>query len=183
MNIIDLTVWMSVILWGFLAFYWIIRAKERGVGNEIVGLLKLILSGVIIYLPLIFSIVRFSYERSMFVSVIGLIMVVLGCIVCIVGREKLAGNWSGKVAIHSGHQLVQNGIYGVIRHPIYAGILVMMFGVSMIIGNIFGFIWTALCFFGLFRKSKQEETVLYEKFGTEYAEYLKKTKMFIPFLL
>jgi protein-S-isoprenylcysteine O-methyltransferase Ste14 len=183
MNFFDIVVWSSVILWVILVIYWIIRAKERGVGNEIAGLLKLVVSGVIIYVPLISGINRFSYDRSMPVSVIGLIIAILGCMVCIAGREELAKNWSGKVAIQRGHELVQNGIYGMIRHPIYAGVLMMMLGVSMIAGNVFGFIWTALSFFGFFRKSKQEETLLLEKFGIIYAEYCKKTKIFFPFIL
>jgi len=85
--------------------------------------------------------------------------------------------------IQKEHTLIERGPYKIIRHPIYSGILVMMLGSSIIIGNLFGFIWTAFCFIGLHRKSKQEEKLLENEFGEMYEEYKKKTKMIVPYVL
>jgi protein-S-isoprenylcysteine O-methyltransferase Ste14 len=77
----------------------------------------------------------------------------------------------------------KNGPYKIIRHPIYSGVLVMMLGSSIIVRNLFCFIWVLFCIFGLYRKSKQEEKLLEKEFGEIFNEYKKDTKMIIPYIL
>ena len=78
------------------------------------------------------------------------------------------------------HQLVQVGPYRAIRHPIYAGVLLMLLGTSMVLGWVFGFIYFALSVLGLVRKSMQEEALLVNQFPTQHPKYQSRTKMFIP---
>lgn len=78
------------------------------------------------------------------------------------------------------HQLVQVGPYRAIRHPFYAGVLLMLLGTSMVLGWVFGFIYFALSVLGLVRKSMQEEVLLVNQFPTQYPKYQSRTKMFIP---
>jgi protein-S-isoprenylcysteine O-methyltransferase Ste14 len=124
-----------------------------------------------------------SYTPALSFQIIGLSITLFGFVVSVAGREYLSSNWSGKVIIQEKHELIKKGPYKIIRHPIYAGVLVMMIGSSMITGNIFCFIWVIFCFFGLFRKSKQEEELLIKKFGETYKQYIKETKMMIPYIL
>jgi protein-S-isoprenylcysteine O-methyltransferase Ste14 len=148
-----------------------------------VGLTKLFFSGLILHVPTFFSFSFLSYKPSFTFKIIGISIILLGFIVSILGREYLSSNWSGKVIIQEKHELIKKGPYKIIRHPIYSGVLVMMIGSSIIIGSIIGFIWLPLCFFGLLRKSKQEEELLINEFGETYEQYKKETKMIIPYLL
>jgi len=174
---------LSVVLWVIIFIYWVIRSKDRGILNEIAGLVKLAASGLVLYIPVFFPSLILTYKPTLVIQVLGLLAVAFGFIVCVAAREYLASNWSGKVAIQENHGLVKNGPYKRIRHPIYSGVLVMMIGSSLIVGNIFDFVWVLFCFFGLFRKSRQEEELLVKEFGGAYEQYKKETKMIIPFIL
>ena len=174
---------LSIFLWFAIFAYWIIRSKAKGILNEIVGLSKLIFSGLILYVPAFLSINHFNYKQFLVTNIIGLIITIFGFVVCVLAREYLSHNWSGKVTIQEKNTLIQSGPYKIIRHPIYSGVLVMMLGSSVIIGNVFDFVWVLFCLFGLLRKSKQEETLLKNEFGEAYIEYSKQTKMIIPYIL
>ena len=174
---------LSLVLWLVIFIYWVIRSRDRGILNEIAGLLKLFLSGSILHIPAFFGIHFLSYTLPRPVMIAALFLLFCGFAFCIAAREYLAFNWSGKVAIQENHKLVKGGPYKIVRHPVYLGVLVMMTGTSIIIGNIFGFVWVLFCFFGLFRKSKQEEELLVKEFEGAYEQYKKETKMIIPFVL
>jgi len=84
--------------------------------------------------------------------------------------------------IKDGASLVTHGLYSYIRHPMYFSVIVMSF--ALIIKNIN---FLNLLFFGfiiviLFLKAKREEKLWSEK-TPSYKEYIKNTKMMIPFLL
>jgi protein-S-isoprenylcysteine O-methyltransferase Ste14 len=173
----------SIILWLLIFVYWIIKSKKQGVLNEIAGLMKLLFSGLILYIPAFVPLQILTYKTILLVQIIGLLIIFLGCIICISAREYLSSNWSGKVIIQEKHNLTKNGPYKIIRHPIYTGVLIMMIGTSIIIGSIINFVWTLFCFLGLYRKSKQEEELLLKEFSETYEQYQKETKMIIPYLL
>ncbi|MCL2832566.1 MAG: isoprenylcysteine carboxylmethyltransferase family protein [Treponema sp.] len=174
---------ISILLWIAVFVYWLIRSQKQGIMNEIAGLIKLALSGLIIFIPVIFLSVLYLYKPLFLLNIIGTGIVAFGFILCIVSREYLAQNWSGKVVIQAEHTLVQNGPYKILRHPIYSGVLIMMLGSSLLAGNLLGFVWFVFSFFGLYRKSKQEEELLITKFGDSYEQYKKSTSMIIPKIL
>jgi len=170
-------------MWIVVFIYWVIKSRNQGVLNEIAGLAKLLFSGLVVYIPVIFHFQVSSRLSSSTAQIIGLIVTGLGCFICILAREYLASSWSGKVVTQENHVLIKTGPYKFVRHPIYSGVLVMMLGTSFIVGNFMSFYWVLLCFFGLFQKSKAEEKLLAEKFGESYEQYKKETKMLIPYLL
>ncbi len=79
--------------------------------------------------------------------------------------------------------LVKTGIYRYIRHPQYTGLLLLSFGMMVE--------WATLPLLILFpvmvgmyvRLAKREEKDMLREFGNEYKVYMKKTKMFIPFIV
>ena len=173
----------SIVLWLSIFIYWVIKSRDKGILNEIVGLAKLVFSGLILHIPMFLPFKYFTYKKYLVIQIFGLVFIAFGLFICILARQCLSENWSGKVIIQNGHTLIKNGPYKIIRHPIYTGVLVMMLGSSIIVGNIFGFIWVLFCFMGLYRKSKQEEHLLENEFGKDYEEYKKETKMIIPNIL
>ena len=180
---INIFVISAIVLWFAIFVYWVIKSKNRGVVNEITGLVKLLFSGLILFLPAFFIVNFLSFKSLIITNIAGLTFVVFGFVICILAREYLASNWSGKVTIQQKHSLIKNGPYKRIRHPIYSGVLLMMLGTGIITGNFLNFVWIIFCFFGLYRKSIQEEKLLRKEFSDEYENYQEQTKMLIPYIL
>ena len=173
----------SIVLWLSIFIYWIVKSKDKRILNEIGGLMKLVFSGLVLHIPAFLPHKYFTYKQFIVIQIFGIIIITFGFFICIWARHCLSKNWSGKVIIQKEHTLIKNGPYKIIRHPIYSGVLTMMFGSNIIIGNAFDFIWVLFCFIGLYRKSKQEEQLLENEFGEDYEEYKKETKMIIPNIL
>ncbi len=78
--------------------------------------------------------------------------------------------------------LVAQGAYRYIRHPMYASLILL--GLGALLKNIsLGTILLAFVnIFALYLTAKADEKEMLSRFGGEYASYMKKTKMFIPFI-
>ncbi|MFQ5451590.1 MAG: methyltransferase family protein [Nitrospinaceae bacterium] len=72
--------------------------------------------------------------------------------------------------------LVAKGIYKYLRHPIYGGIGLTLFGLFLACGSVFGMIYlfAVVIPLNLFR-AREEEKVLQEQFGDRYRQYRKDT--------
>jgi protein-S-isoprenylcysteine O-methyltransferase Ste14 len=92
----------------------------------------------------------------------------------------LGNRFSGLVAIQPGHTLVTNGVYGVIRHPSYLGLLVNSLGWSLAFRSLVGVLLTALIIPPLLARIHAEEKLLKEHFGAEYEAYCSRTSRLIP---
>jgi protein-S-isoprenylcysteine O-methyltransferase Ste14 len=76
-------------------------------------------------------------------------------------------------------ELVQTGVYRLVRHPIYGGLIVAAFGWGLLTASLVTVALAAvlLLFFEL--KSRREEAWLVERFP-DYAAYRARTRRFIP---
>ena len=83
----------------------------------------------------------------------------------------LGHRFSGLVAIQPGHTLVTRGIYGVIRHPSYLGLLINSLGWSLAFRSGVGVLLTALLIPPLLARINAEENLLHSQFGDEYDAY------------
>jgi protein-S-isoprenylcysteine O-methyltransferase Ste14 len=92
----------------------------------------------------------------------------------------LGPRFSGLVAIQPGHTLVTSGVYGVIRHPSYLGLLVNTLGWSLAFASGVGVLLTALLIPPLLARINSEETLLRSQFGAEYDAYRARTSRMIP---
>jgi protein-S-isoprenylcysteine O-methyltransferase Ste14 len=79
-------------------------------------------------------------------------------------------------------QLVQTGIYRFIRHPLYASLLYLAWGIFFKSPALLDGCLTAFATAFLYATARADEAECLVKFGEEYAGYMKKTKMFIPFV-
>jgi len=110
----------------------------------------------------------------------GLLLTALGVGISIWARLSLGANWSGMVTLKNNHELVREGLYRWIRHPIYTGILLGMIGTAMIRGHLRGWIGMAIVFAGFYLKARREERFLHEEFGAGFEEHSRQTGMFLP---
>jgi protein-S-isoprenylcysteine O-methyltransferase Ste14 len=90
--------------------------------------------------------------------------------VFVLGRQ-----FSGLVAIQPGHMLVTSGVYSVIRHPSYLGLLVSALGWGLAFRSGIGVLLAALMVPPLLARIRAEETLLRSHFGGEYDAYRART--------
>jgi protein-S-isoprenylcysteine O-methyltransferase Ste14 len=92
--------------------------------------------------------------------------------------------FSGVIGVQQDQKVIDAGPYHCIRHPSYAGVLLILIGiaVSMLslaaVGGAFLLFWL-----GYGYRMFVEEKVLLSQLGESYGEYMKRTKRIIPFLL
>jgi protein-S-isoprenylcysteine O-methyltransferase Ste14 len=104
-----------------------------------------------------------------------------GLILVIQSRRALGRNWSSEVVIQEKHELIENGPYAYIRHPMYTGLLLMLMGAALYYGRKIWIIIFVCCFFGLYFKSQMEERLLAKTFPA-YSAYKLRTKALIPLI-
>jgi protein-S-isoprenylcysteine O-methyltransferase Ste14 len=92
----------------------------------------------------------------------------------------LGPRFSGLVAIQPGHTLVTTGIYRIIRHPSYLGLLVTSLGWGLAFRSGIGVLLTALLVPPLLSRIRAEERLLRAQFGAEYDAYCARTSRLIP---
>jgi protein-S-isoprenylcysteine O-methyltransferase Ste14 len=92
----------------------------------------------------------------------------------------LGDRFSGLVAIQKGHRLVTGGIYSVIRHPSYVGLLANSLGWGLAFRSVIGVLLTASLLVPLAARIQAEERLLASQFGAEYDEYRRRTSRLIP---
>lgn len=92
----------------------------------------------------------------------------------------LGRRFSGLVAIQPEHRLVTTGIYGVIRHPSYLGLLVNALGWGLAFRSGVGVVLTALLIVPVLARMRAEEALLEQHFGEEYEAYRARTSRLIP---
>jgi protein-S-isoprenylcysteine O-methyltransferase Ste14 len=112
----------------------------------------------------------------------GLGLTIAGCGIAAWARWYLGTNWSAVVTVREGHELIRNGPYAVVRHPIYWGLLVAMMGTAIEVGEVRGLVGVAIAFFAWWDKTRREETFLVEQFEGEYVQYRRMVKRLIPFI-
>ena len=79
--------------------------------------------------------------------------------------------------------LVKTGLYKYIRHPLYFSLFLLGTGVMMKDLQILQIIFGAMNLIVIYITARIEEREMISKFGNEYQEYKKETKMFIPYIL
>ena len=92
----------------------------------------------------------------------------------------LGHRFSGLVAIQPEHTLVTNGVYRVIRHPSYLGLLINSLGWSLAFRSAVGVLLTLLLIPPLLARIHAEEKLLHSEFADEYNAYRSRTWRLIP---
>jgi len=98
-------------------------------------------------------------------------------------RIHLGRFWSNAITHKEDHRIIDTGPYGMVRHPIYTGLIIAILATGIAVGT-----WTALlgalfiCF-GEWQKARMEEGFLSVELGQEaYRSYSRRVPMIVPFL-
>jgi protein-S-isoprenylcysteine O-methyltransferase Ste14 len=88
--------------------------------------------------------------------------------------------YTDRIGVQPGHTLVTDGIYGVVRHPSYLGLLINSLGWALAFRSGIGVLLTALLLPPLLARIRSEDALLRAQFGEEYAAYEARTSRLIP---
>ena len=104
-----------------------------------------------------------------------------GLLFTVWARVHLGRNWSGVVTIKERHELIDTGPYALVRHPIYTGLRVAIFGSAIARGEWRGVLAVVISCAALWRKLRLEERWMTERFGERYAAYRRRVPALVPF--
>ena len=110
----------------------------------------------------------------------GVALCALGIAFAIWARVHLGRNWGMPMTLKHEAELVTTGPYAYVRHPIYSGFILSALGSALVS------VWwvVPLVFFSAYfiYSGRTEEKIMLKEFPNQYPEYMKKTKMLVPFL-
>jgi protein-S-isoprenylcysteine O-methyltransferase Ste14 len=119
----------------------------------------------------------------------GRALAVAGIVLCAAGigfatwaRFHLGRNWGMPMSVKQDAELVTTGPYRLVRHPIYTGVLLALVGSALVLGVWYVGVVAVFALYFVF-SARSEESVLLEQFGERYRDYMRRTKMLIPFVL
>ncbi len=160
------------------------RKSKQGVGRQrwLLPTLMLMGLGLMAFLPYADrrEVLTFSgADRSRY---FGLLLYIGGNILAFVALRALGKQYSGYVTLQEDHRLVQTGIYGAIRHPIYLRALMVFVGLPLIFRSwlFLPLFVVGVLFVGY--RIRQEEKLLAEHFGAEFEAYRGRTWRLLPYL-
>lgn len=91
-------------------------------------------------------------------------------------------NEPGLLAFEKTTTLVTDGIYQYIRHPLYCSLLLLTWGIFFKFPAWIGFVLALTTTLLLFATARADEAECLRFFGNAYRTYIRRTKMFIPYL-
>jgi protein-S-isoprenylcysteine O-methyltransferase Ste14 len=179
------------VCWVIFWVYWSFGPPRRRSSKRKVARTFTVLNTGLLYLGFILVLLGRSVPglpgllvvpQTILIDMTGTVFAITGVAFAIWSRHLLSHNWSGEVAITEGQQFIRRGPYAIVRHPIYAGMLLALLGTTLVsstAGSLLGFV---LAILALWQKSCIEEQFLIVEFGEPYTRYQREVKSLIPFL-
>ena len=189
------TLVLKIIFLGFLAFSMIIRwpYKRYNIKNKIVknektslekGLLTFGRLGIFI-IPITYAVTPLldfaNFQVSKIWGWIGIALYFPFLWLFYRSHKDLGKNFSPTLQIREGHNLVTNGIYKYMRHPMYCALWLWTIVQALLLHNyIAGF--SGIVSYGLLYllRVKKEEGMMIKQFGQQYKDYMAKTGRLFP---
>ena len=121
---------------------------------------------------------------SWLLLVISIILVAWGVVLLrSTGKAAAPSDKSPMFEWENTEKLVTTGIFRYIRHPMYSSLLFLAWGAllkSITLGTL---ILTGVATLALVATARAEEAENLARFGMEYRNYMRRTRLFVPFLL
>lgn len=153
--------------------------EEQGEQKKVVGL-----SGLMFLVGFVICGLDFRWGWTMVPSVI----VVIAAVMLLAGyglyMEVMRENayLSRTVEVQEGQKVIDTGLYGVVRHPMYFATVLMFLAMPLVLGSWIGFVIFLIYPFLMVKRIKNEEQVLEEGLSG-YREYKEKVRYrLIPFI-
>jgi protein-S-isoprenylcysteine O-methyltransferase Ste14 len=181
MHVVEL---VFAIGWAAFWLYWLVAAFSMKRGR-LAWSRELRIRAVIVVLAIV--LIRFGAFRDQGLNSdpwragLGLLIFTVGLAFAIWARVHIGRNWGTPMSQKNEPELVTSGPYRLVRHPIYAGILLAGVGTAVALSWAW-LIAVALAGVYFVYSATVEERNLTEQFPDTYAVYKRSTKMFVPFI-
>jgi protein-S-isoprenylcysteine O-methyltransferase Ste14 len=159
-----------------------IRRSDRGLRETALLLISLTGLGI---LPLVYvatGIPHFAaYTFRPVQAWLGLFVAIAALVMFHLTHRALGRNWSISLDVRDDHQLVTDGIYRRVRHPMYSAFWLWAIAQALLLPNwVAGF--SGLVGFGIlfFGRVAREERMMLETFGDSYRAYMARTGRVFP---
>ena len=127
----------------------------------------------------VFAFADYSLHLVPFIA--GILCLVLGLLFFVRAHAALGTNWSATLKVQEGHELITQGIYRHVRHPMYLALLLYSFGQMLVVPNLVAGPSCGVAMAILFAlRVGVEERLMLEHFGKDYEVYMARTKRLIP---
>ncbi len=113
---------------------------------------------------------------------LGLGLALLGGAVMFWSVVNLGRQYSPEVTIQKEHHLITHGLYRLIRHPRYLGLLVLILGSALVFRSWIGIAAGGALLVSLLWRIHDEEALLQREFGAEWEAYARRTKRLLPWI-
>ena len=156
--------------------------KSRKGAPEIV---LLILAWLAFFLPLVWIATPWlafaDYPLRLAPLLVGTVLIAFGLWVFHRSHADLGTNWSITLELRERHQLVTQGVYRRIRHPMYLALILYSFGPALLLPNWVAGPSYAIAMLLIFAfRLGPEERMMLEEFGGDYEAYRTRTKRLVP---
>ena len=174
--------------WGM--YWWILSrtakatARKESLSSRVTYILPLALAVYLLMardIPIEILRHRF-FPRAPWTFALGSTLTAAGVLFTVWARRHIGTNWSATVTIKEGHELVTTGPYAIVRHPIYAGLLLALVGTALAIAEWRAILAIALALVSFVRKLRLEERWMRQQFGESYRVYCQRTDALVPFV-
>ncbi len=171
------------IAWVAFWLYWMISAAGAKTGSRprLAVIPRLVIFILIVLFVVVFKGHRLSVHSPV-LHVVGLILVLSGLGLAVWARRCLGRNWGMPMTQKEEPELVTQGPYRLVRHPIYSGLLLAALGTSLTVSLYWLIALVVLGAYFIY-SAAVEEKIMTASFPTTYPSYRTKTKMLIPFVL
>lgn len=153
--------------------------------KTLIDIVLLALDGIGMLVPLVYvfsSRLDFAdYGLPAWVAWVGAVL--FGFSIWLLWRSHadLGRNWTPTLGIRDGHELVTEGVFRHIRHPMYAAHMVWAIAQVLMLHNwIAGYSFLVIMVPHYLLRVDAEEQMMVDQFGEEYHEYVKRTGRLIP---
>jgi protein-S-isoprenylcysteine O-methyltransferase Ste14 len=173
------------VVWVLFWSYWLISALGAKQTKRTVGRDRIRLGGLtVIALVVMLRVLRGGRlaVHSLALGVIGAALVATGITLAIWARVHLGRNWGMPMTERAEPELVTSGPYALVRHPIYTGLILGVFGTALV-NNLTDLVVAVAVAAYFYYSAKVEERNLAVTFPSTYPSYQAGTKMLIPFVL
>lgn len=170
-----------IVSW-LIAAYWSHRAAKRATfGSELLYRLLAVVGALLIFWHANEG--PYLWSLPVWAGILLIAVELAGFAFCWWARIHLGRLWSATVGAKGEHRIVDTGPYGLVRHPIYTGLIVALFAIAMIQGRTLAFAGAAVMTYSFWIKARLEERFLRQELGADaYDAYSRRTPMLIPFL-